>query len=91
MAELNALQKEVKGLAPKEPVYQWGQPVKTVVDILNDGSYPDVPMDSLLAARDSRGEVVNIGVIEESGHPIYLVEFGDGKVIGLFEEEIASV
>lgn len=91
MAELNALQKEVKGLAPKEPVYQWGQPVKTVIDIMNDGSYPDTPIDSLLAAKDSQGEVVNIGVIEDSGHPIYLVEFSDGKVIGLFEEEIASV
>jgi nitrogen fixation protein NifZ len=91
MDELNALQKEVKGLAPKEPIYQWGQPVKAVVDILNDGSYPDTPLDALLAAKDTQGEVVNIGVIEDSGEPIYLVEFADGKVIGLFEEEIAAL
>jgi nitrogen fixation protein NifZ len=83
--------KELKGLAPKEPVYQWGQPVKATIDILNDGSYPDAPVDSLLAAKDSQGEIVNIGLVEESGEPIYLVEFGDGKVIGVLEEEIALV
>jgi nitrogen fixation protein NifZ len=83
--------KELKGLTQKEPIYQWGQPVKAVIDILNDGSYPDIPEGTLLASKDSQGEVVNIGVIEESGDPIYLVEFGDGKVIGMFEEEIAQV
>lgn len=80
--------KDLKGLAPKDPKYQWGQPVMAVVDVLNDGSYPDMPIDALLAAKDSKGEVVNVGVIEESGDPIYLVEFGDGKVIGMFEEEL---
>ncbi|MDX1914019.1 MAG: nitrogen fixation protein NifZ [Methylophilus sp.] len=90
MVELNALQKELKGLAPKEPIYQWGQPVITTIDIVNDGSYPDMPMDSLLAAKDSKGEIVNIGVLEESGEPIYLVEFADGKVIGVLEQEIVS-
>jgi nitrogen fixation protein NifZ len=89
MAELNALQKELKGLAPKEPIYQWGQPVVTTIDIINDGSYPDTPVDSLLAAKDSKGEIVNIGILEESGDPIYLVEFADGKVIGVLEQEIA--
>ncbi len=82
---------ELKGLAQKEPIFQWGQKVKAINDIVNDGSYPDAPVDALLAEKDSQGEVVNIGVIEESGDPIYLVEFGDGKVIGVFEEEIASV
>jgi nitrogen fixation protein NifZ len=91
MAELNALQNELKGLAPKDPKFQWGQPVMTIIDIINDGSYPDAPLDALLAAKDSKGEVVNIGVIADSGDPIYLVEFSDGKVIGLFEEEIASI
>ncbi|PKO91528.1 MAG: nitrogen fixation protein NifZ [Betaproteobacteria bacterium HGW-Betaproteobacteria-1] len=73
---------------PKEPRYQWGQPVKTAADILNDGSYPDVPVDTLLAAEGSDGEIVNVGVIEETGDPIYLVEFPDGKVIGVLEEEL---
>lgn len=73
---------------PREPKYQWGQPVTTLEDIINDGSYPDAPIDSLLASRDSKGEIVNIGLVEETGEPVYLVEFPDGKVIGVFEEEI---
>ncbi|MEQ1601191.1 MAG: nitrogen fixation protein NifZ [Methylophilaceae bacterium] len=72
----------------RDAKFQWGQPVTTIEDIINDGSYPDAPIDSLLAAKDSKGEIVNVGQIEETGEPVYLVEFADGKVIGLFEEEI---
>ncbi|HEY0906019.1 MAG TPA: nitrogen fixation protein NifZ [Methylophilus sp.] len=45
----------------------------------------------MLAGAGTRGEVVNVGVIEESGQPVYLVEFADGKVIGVLEEELAPV
>jgi nitrogen fixation protein NifZ len=47
-------------------------------------------VDALLAAQDARGEIVNVGMVEETGEPVYLVEFPDGKVIGVFEEEIAA-
>ncbi len=76
---------------PKEPKFQWGQPVSTTVSLVNDGSYPDAPVDALLAAQGSRGEIVNVGLVEETGEPVYLVEFPDGKVIGVFEEEISAV
>ena len=76
---------------PKEPKYQWGQPVATTVDLVNDGSYPDTPLEALLAAQGTPGEIVNIGLVEETGDPVYLVEFQDGKVIGVFEEEISPV
>lgn len=76
---------------PKEPKYQWGQPVTATADLVNDGSYPDVPLDTLLAAAGTRGEIVNIGLVEETGDPVYLVEFPDGKVIGVFEEEISAI
>lgn len=76
---------------PREPKFQWGQPVATIADIVNDGSYPDAPIDALLAAQGTRGEIVNVGLVEETGDPVYLVEFPDGKVIGVFEEEIAAV
>lgn len=78
-------------IEPREPRFQWGQPVSAVADIVNDGSYPDAPVDALLAAQDARGEIVNVGLVEETGVPVYLVEFSDGKVIGVFEEEIAPV
>lgn len=81
----------LKGLVQKEPKFQWGQPVVTLVDLVNDGSYPDFPQEALLEAVGTRGEIVNVGVVEESSTPVYLVEFPDGKVIGVFEEELAIV
>lgn len=76
---------------PRTPRFQWGQPVVTLVDLLNDGSYPDLTEAALLAAAGARGEVVNVGMIEDSGVPVYLVEFADGKVVGVLEEELAPV
>lgn len=73
---------------PREPKFQWGQSVATTADLVNDGSYPDAPLDALLAAGGTRGDIVNVGLIEETGEPVYLVEFPDGKVIGVFEAEI---
>ena len=75
---------------PRIPKYQWGQPVATTTDLVNDGSYPDAPLDALLAAQGTQGEIVNVGMVEETGVPVYLVEFPDGKVVGVFEEEITS-
>ncbi|CAG0950494.1 hypothetical protein MTYP_00163 [Methylophilaceae bacterium] len=73
---------------PREARFQWGQPVKTTMNLVNDGSYPDVPADAILAEQGEHGEVVNVGLVEETGEPIYLVEFADGKVVGVLEEEI---
>ena len=75
----------------REPKFQWGQPVLTTIELVNDGSYPDTPVDELLESLGTPGEIVNVGVVEETGEPIYLVEFADGKVIGVFEEEISLV
>ena len=72
----------------REPKYQWGQPVKTVVDLLNDGSYPDVEENVLLIASGTQGEIVQTGMHEESNTPVYIVEFPDGKVIGCMEQEL---
>ncbi|HEY3327525.1 MAG TPA: nitrogen fixation protein NifZ [Novimethylophilus sp.] len=74
---------------PREPKFQWGQPVITETDLVNDGSYPDAPLEALLAAQGARGEIVNVGLVEETGEPVYLVEFADGKVVGVFEEELS--
>lgn len=76
---------------PREPKFQWGQSVTTTIELTNDGSHPDVPADALLAALGARGDIVNVGLVEETGEPVYLVEFPDGKVVGVFEEEISPV
>ena len=76
-------------LEPKEPKYQWGQSITTKVDLVNDGSYPDAPINAVLEKSGSKGEIVNVGVVEDTRELVYLVEFTDGKVIGVFEEEIS--
>ena len=38
-------------IEPREPKYQWGQPVVAAIDLYNDGSLPDAPEDALLVAQ----------------------------------------
>jgi len=74
----------------RPPRFQWGQRVQAVEDLYNDGSYPDQPLDVLLVRTGETGEVVNIGTIEETKRPLYLVEFdGSRLVVGCLEEELA--
>lgn len=85
----------------REPKFQWGQRVTALIDLFNDGSYPEVPVDALLVAEGTAGEVVQIGHHEEANLPVYMVEFGvlDGEVlpgarpcvVGVMEEEIAPL
>jgi len=78
----------------REPVYGWGEAVRAVVDLVNDGSFPGAPPEAILAPRGTRGEIVNVGHHEESNQPVYLVEFARGegvgspRVVGCLEEEI---
>jgi nitrogen fixation protein NifZ len=71
----------------REPAYQWGQQVLALVDMLNDGTYPDKPDDAVLVAQGAEGEIVQVGHHEEANQPVYMVEF-DGLVVGCLEEEI---
>lgn len=73
---------------PRTPKYQWGQKVKTLIELRNDGGYPDVPEDALLAAEGTTGEIVQVGMHTDSNTPIYLVEFTERLVVGCLEEEI---
>lgn len=69
--------------------YQWGQTISSQIDLINDGSLPEVAPEAVLVEKGTRGEVVNVGTVEETGVPVYLVEFTNGKVIGVLEDEIA--
>ncbi|MDZ5649921.1 nitrogen fixation protein NifZ [Nitrospirillum sp. BR 11828] len=75
-------------IEPRQPLYQWGQRMRVVADLVNDGGYPDVPADALLEPAGTVGEIVQVGTHVDSGTPIYLVEFADRRVIGCLEEEI---
>ena len=71
--------------------YQWGQTISSLVDLINDGSFPDVAPEAVLVEKGTRGEVVNVGSVEENGMPVYLVEFTNGKVVGVLEDEISLI
>lgn len=75
-------------IEPRTALYAWGQRVIALDDLVNDGSYPERPLDALLAGRGAVGEIVNIGHAVEENEPVYLVEF-DGCVVGCLEDEIA--
>lgn len=82
--ETNAL----SGIELREPVFAWGQHVIALDDLVNDGSHPERPVDALLAARGSVGEVVKIGHASDLNEPVYLVQFAD-CVVGCLEIELA--
>lgn len=75
------------GMDIREPAYAWGQRVIAIDDLINDGSHPEHPLDALLAARGSVGEIVNIGHAEEINEPVYLVQFANA-VVGCLEIEL---
>lgn len=78
-------------IEPRLPKYQWGQRVKTLIALHNDGTFPNAEPEALLVPNGGLGEIVQVGSHTESNTPIYLVEFGDGLVVGCLEEEIAPL
>ena len=74
-----------------QPKFQWGQPVWTVVDLVNDGSYPGQPESAVLVASGDRGEVVQVGAHVETNTTVCLVEFSDSRVVGCLEDEIDAM
>lgn len=75
-------------MEPRQARYPWGQRVQATVDLFNDGSFPGAEEGDLLVAEGDQGEIVQIGHHTEANLPIYLVEFGNGRVLGCLEEEI---
>jgi nitrogen fixation protein NifZ len=77
----------------RQAKYQWGQRVHALVDLVNDGSHPEVTAEALLVALGTQGEVVQIGYHEAAELPVYLVEFATARpcVVGVLETEIAPV
>jgi nitrogen fixation protein NifZ len=78
-------------MEPVAPKFQWGQRVQALLDLYNDGSFPQSPAEALLVREGDSGEVVKVGTHTDSNTPVYLVEFGPNLVVGCLEGEIASV
>lgn len=77
-------------MEPGRPKYEWGMRVLAAIDLVNDGTFPDRPDNDLLVAAGSEGEIVQVGLYTEANVPVYLVEFGEGLVVGCLEEEITT-
>ena len=75
-------------IEPAPAQFQWGQVVAAAMDLFNDGSFPEQAQDALLVAQGQTGEVVRIGHFVPGNQPVYLVDFGSGRVVGCREEEI---
>jgi nitrogen fixation protein NifZ len=75
-------------IEPRIPRFQWGQRVKALVDLHNDGSFPDAAVEALLVGVGDVGEIVQVGTHTEQNLPVYLVEFSERLVVGCLEEEI---
>jgi nitrogen fixation protein NifZ len=75
-------------IGPEEPQFRWGQPVQTVIDLFNDGSYPNLPADALIVTCGEIGEVVQVGAHVESNTTVYMIEFTGNRVVGCLQDEI---
>ena len=65
-------------------------------DIINDGSLPGTAENALIAAKDTRGVLINIGHLEqEPERELFLVRFENadgvlGMPIGCWPEELRA-
>lgn len=76
---------------PRSPRYEWGQRVRALKDLHNDGTFPDSEPDALLVPAGDTGEVVRVGTHAGLDTPVYLVEFTVGRIVGCLEEEIVPI
>ena len=72
------------------PKYYLNQDVKAITDLLNDGTHPEKNKDELLVKEGTRGIIVQTGIQDER-IPVYMVDFENGMVVGVYEEEIEAL
>lgn len=71
-----------------QPSYDYGDAVRVIRNVRNDGTYPGLDMGAPLVRRGSVGHVVNLGTFLQD-QIIYSVHFLDiGKIVGCREEEL---
>ncbi len=73
------------------PRFEFGEEVRIVRNVRNDGTYPGVPTGELLIRRGSTGFVMNIGTFLQD-QLIYTVNFiGQHRIVGCREEELIGI
>ncbi len=70
------------------PQFEYGEQVRVIRNIRNDGTFPNVPTGTLLIKRGTVGYVTNIGTFLQD-QIIYTVHFLDlDRMVGCREEEL---
>ena len=73
------------------PKYEFGDEVRIIRNVRNDGTYPGVAIGQLLIRRGSTGFVTNVGTFLQD-QLIYSVNFLEqNKIVGFREEELISI
>ena len=73
------------------PKYEFGDEVRIIRNVRNDGTYPGMPTGQLLIRRGSTGFVINVGTFLQD-QLIYTVNFLEqDKIVGFREEELIGI
>jgi len=73
------------------PKYEFGDEVRIIRNVRNDGTYPGVAIGTLLIRRGSTGFVTNVGTFLQD-QLIYTVNIIEqNKIVGFREEELIRV
>jgi nitrogen fixation protein NifZ len=73
------------------PKYEFGDEVRIIRNVRNDGTYPGVAIGTLLIRRGSTGFVTNVGTFLQD-QLIYTVNILEqNKIVGFREEELISI
>lgn len=73
------------------PRYEYGDQVRVIRNVRNDGTYPGLVPGNLLVRRGSVGYVMNVGTFLQD-QLIYTVNFLDqDRIVGCREEELIDI
>ncbi len=73
------------------PRFEFGDEVRIVRNVRNDGTYPGMPTGQLLVRRGATGFVMNVGTFLQD-QLIYTVNFiGQDRIVGCREEELIGI
>jgi nitrogen fixation protein NifZ len=75
----------------KEPVFNYGQKVRSSKNIRNDGTFPGKEIGEILVKKGDIGYVASIGTFLQQFY-IYGVDFYEqGHIVGMKSKELESI
>ena len=73
-----------------KPAFDLGDMVTATKVLRDDGTYPEpgCTVGAVLVPSGAQGEILNVGLYLQE-HIVYAVAFGNGRVVGCLERELA--